>query len=523
MKRRNFLKTSATAAITIGATQTMFGSLYQNALISAPTMQQLAALTQGTDKIVVLIQLQGGNDGLNTLIPIETSAYYDARPTINIPKSETLALTSTLGWHPKMAGMKQLYDEGKLAIVQGVSYENSDRSHFRGTDIWLTATDSDVIKNTGWVGRYLQTLAPEFPITLPDEPLAVQLGTTLSMGLNSDGGSIGITFRTPEEFYNLVRGTGSSIEDESIPDTAAGNELEFMRTISRAAQSYSQIVKDKGEVGKNYVTYANNDLANKLKVVAQLIDGGLNTKVYLVAIEKNSFDTHINQGGTTGDHASLLEQVSTSVKSFMDDIAASGNADRVVGFTFSEFGRRVRENGSAGTDHGSAAPMFVFGNKVLGGKIIGNDPDFVNVDPYGDILMQYDYRQVYSSVLGQWFGSTDTAIQSLLFNKSFEQLPLFEQDISSVKEADFQLEASVFPNPAQNNITVKVSFPQATRAMFTLYSLQGKAVSTPVAADLPSGMQQFSMNIPSLPTGAYYLEVQAGSFKKGTLVEISGR
>lgn len=523
MKRRNFLKTSATAAITIGATQSMFGSIYQNALMSSPSMQQLVALTQNSDKIVVLIQLQGGNDGLNTLVPIESSAYYTARPTINIPKAETLPLTSTLGWHPKMGGMKQLYDEGKLAIVQGVSYENSDRSHFRGTDIWLTATDADVMKNTGWVGRYLQTIAPEFPITLPDEPLAVQLGTTLSMALNSDGGSIGITFRTPEEFYNLVRGTGSNIEDESIPDTAAGKELEYMRTISKAAQSYSQIVKDKGDAGKNYVTYNNTDLANKLKVVAQLIDGGLKTKVYLVAIEKNSFDTHINQGGVTGDHASLLEQVSTSVKAFMDDITASGNADRVVGFTFSEFGRRVRENGSTGTDHGSAAPMFVFGNKVLGGKIIGNDPDFVNVDAYGDLLMQYDYRQVYGSLLGQWFGTPSNAIQSLLFDKSFEQLPLFDQGGTSVRNADFELEATVFPNPASDAITIKVSFPQATRAEFTLYSLQGKAVATPIAAELSSGIQQVSMKIPQLPTGAYYLEVKAGSLKKGTIVEISGR
>jgi len=520
MKRRNFLKTSATAAITIGATQSMFGSIYQNALISSPSMQQLQALTEESDRIVVLIQLQGGNDGLNTLVPIENSIYYTSRPTINIPKSETLSLNSTTGWHPKMLGMKQLYDEGTLAIVQGVSYENSDRSHFRGTDIWLTATDSDVIKNTGWIGRYLETLAPNFPITLPDEPLAVQLGSTLSMTLNCSGGSIGITFRTPQEFYNLVKGTGSTIEDESIPDTSAGHELEYMRTISKAAQSYSVIVKDRGEAGKNYATYQNNDLSNKLKVVAQLIDGGLKTKVYLVAIEKNSFDTHINQGGITGDHANLLEQVSTSIKSFMEDIAASGNADRVVGFTFSEFGRRVRENGSTGTDHGSAAPMFVFGKKVLGGKIIGSDPNLVNLDQVGDIKMQYDYRQVYGAVLGQWFGSTDTEIQSLLFNKSFEQLPLFEKTISSVKDSEFQLEANVFPNPTSEKVTVSITIPHATRAEFTLYSLQGKAVSIPFATELFAGSQNVSMNIPRLPVGAYYLEVKAGSYKKGTILEI---
>ncbi len=511
MKRRDFLsqsgKTVALAALASGISGTSM-----RALAASPVMSSLQKLVANTDRVLVIVQLVGGNDGLNTIIPVDDPLYYNNRKNISIPKGQTLRLRDGLGLHPTMTGFHSLFQDGRLSVVQNVSYPNSDRSHFRGTDIWLSATDADVFKTTGWLGRYLETQAPDFPGTMPPQPLAIQIGESLSLGFRADKGSLGITFRDPEAFYNLVDQGGSSGYD-AAPATTGGAELEFVRSVERASQVYSKIVKAAADkVKTTKVTYPqNNPLAKSLQIVSRLIAGGLGTQIYLVNIAGTSFDTHYNQGGATGAHATLLNYLSEAVKLFLDDCQLLGTADRVAGMTFSEFGRRVAENGSQGTDHGTAAPLFVFGKNIVGGQVLGRNPDLVNLDTRGDLLMEYDYRQVYSAALKQWFG-TDTSLESQVLLRDFSDLPLF-QKVSSVSDPEsmFFLESmQLNPNPANEAAMLSFMMPTSDHCSVTLHSLRGEVIQVVQSSALNAGPQTCTIPTSSLSTGTYFIRVRAG-------------
>ncbi len=513
MKRRDFLRTSAGAGIALSALPA-FGTNSMQALAYSPALRAMQKIAGASDRIFVLIQLSGGNDGLNTLVPVENDLYYNARKydsvDIAIPKSSALPLSSTLGWHPAMAGMRDLYNEGKIAIVQGVTYPNPNRSHFRGTDIWLTATDADVFESTGWIGRYLETQYPQYPDVLPTDPMAVQIGTSVSLGFQSDKGNLAVVFRDPEEFYALVGQSGTPLWPEAS-DTPAGDELEYIRLIAEASNLYSKRVKAAADAGQNMATYPATNLASSLKIVANLISGGLDTRFYLVNIKGNAFDTHNNQGGETGTHASLLAELAGAVKSFMEDLDALGHGDRVAGMTFSEFGRRVQANGSNGTDHGTAAPLFVFGNKVLGNRIHGNDPDLVNLDDRGDLLMQYDYRQIYSSALAQWFSAPQNDIQSLLFGE-FSTLPLF-QELASTSVGDSAaavFELHNYPNPVSGSTTIEYTLPSAAYVSLSVLDMQGRVISRLSSGERNAGRHRVPFSADALPAGTYFYRLESG-------------
>lgn len=512
MKRRDFLRTSVGTGIALSAIPVL-GAHSVQALAYAPALRAMQKIAANSDRIFVLIQLSGGNDGLNTLVPIENDLYYNARKydsvDIAIPKSATLSLSSTLGWHPSMAGMRELYNQGRIAIVQGVTYPNPNRSHFRGTDIWLTATDADVFEATGWIGRYLETQYPQYPDVLPTDPMAVQIGTSVSLGFQSEKGNLAVVFRDPEEFYALV-GQGSTPLWPEAPDTPAGDELEYIRLIAEASNIYSKRVKEAADAGKNTATYPETTLASSLKIVASLIAGGLDTRFYLVNIKGNAFDTHNNQGGVLGTHASLLAELSDALKTFMDDLDALGHGDRVAGMTFSEFGRRVQANGSNGTDHGAAAPLFVFGNKVLGNRLHGTDPDLVNLDERGDLLMQYDYRQVYASALAQWFSTPHNDIQSLLFGE-FATLPLFQELATSVHDTASEVfKLRNYPNPVLDNTTIEYTLPVASYASLSVLDVQGRVVQRLHAGEQVAGTHTMPFSAAALPAGTYFYKLESG-------------
>ncbi|MBS1536695.1 MAG: DUF1501 domain-containing protein [Bacteroidetes bacterium] len=514
MKRRSFLKKSATAGLALSALPTLIGSVSVQALANAPVLNVLQQLAGGDDRIMVLVQLQGGNDGLNTVIPIEDPLYFDARPSIQIAKSKALTLNNTTGLHPAMTGFKQLYDAGQLAVIQGVTYPNPDRSHFRGTDIWLTATDYNVFKSTGWVGRYLESFLPaNYPASIPTDPLAIQIGSSLSLTFQGTPGALGITFRDPDEFYKLV-GKSTVIGGGSTSSgTPADNELEFIRTVQNAAEAYSQVIKKAGDSGNNSATYPNSDLAEKLKVVARLISGGLKTKFYLVSI--GGYDTHISQGNETGTHSALLSQLSGAITAFMDDIQKLGYADKVAGMTFSEFGRRVKENGSKGTDHGTAAPMFVFGAKALGGKIIGSNPqlDSANLDERGDIKMQHDYREVYASALAQWFGTPTNQVEEIMLKKQFTTMPLFEapNSVDDLPDGSLYLQQNI-PNPAKTTTTIRYMIPSAMSVRLTVFTVQGKKIATIFSGEQEAGLYDAQFSTSELPSGTYYYRLETNRF-----------
>jgi uncharacterized protein (DUF1501 family) len=488
---------------------------------------RLHQLLEEQDRVLVLIQMAGGNDGLNTVVPHSDPLYYERRPTIAIPKNKTLRINDTLGWHPSLTGFRALYDEGKLAIVQGVTYPNPDRSHFRGTDIWLTATDADVMGSTGWVGRYLQTLAPSYPNELPAHPLAVQIGNATSLGLLGAAGPMGISFRDPDEFYRLVNGGGGAGEVPSSEqsDTPAGREVTFMRNIARSADVYASVVKDANDKsGTPTVTFPTTDIGAKLKVVSQLISGGLRSRIFLISWANNNFDTHASQTSTDdsslGTHANLLRELGDAVQVFMQEMKNRGQDQRVSGMTFSEFGRRVYENGSVGTDHGTAAPLFAFGAQVNGGKVYGSNPDLVNLDPIGDMLMQYDYRDVYSSVLLQWFGVPASTQQQLLFRDFGSRAPeLFTSKPVGVSESDAQAAfISVGPNPTSDFVVVRVNVDQNADAHIVLTDLRGGRQAT---ASVESWTGVARLELGHVPAGTYVLTLNTGRTVAHTTIQIA--
>jgi len=507
MDRRKFIARVGKTGLALATLPNIIGNVSVRALAGVDA--QLQQLLEATDRILVLIQLPGGNDGLNTVIPFTDPVYYASRPSIAIAAKDTLKLTDTLGWHPALSGFRDLYNDGSMAVVQGVTYPNPDRSHFRGTDIWLTATDADVFAGTGWVGRYLETMAPDFPTTLPANPLAIQIGTSLSLGLLGNKGPMGVSFRDPDEFYRLVNsGVSEEVPSSDQGNTPAGNEVAFMRTIARSADVYAKVVKTAADKGTNTVTYPQTDLASKLKIVSQLISGGLSTRIYLVSYTGNTFDTHADQGGVNGQHARLLQQLGDAVSMFMQDMRKQGLADKVAGMTFSEFGRRVAENGSQGTDHGTAAPLFVFGNDVRGGQMFGKDPNLTELDDRGDLLMENDFHNVYASVLLQWFATQSSTAQSVLF-KDFSKsaLPLFKSAPVSVREASSApMLVQVSPNPASTMATVSFDAQQASSVTIEVHDMQGRLLFAR-AASAADG--RATIDVSALPPSTYVLTLRA--------------
>lgn len=526
MKRRDFLRTAGAAGVTVAALPGMVDGFSLRAMAADET--PLTQLLASTDRVLVLIQLQGGNDGLNTVVPVTNQRYYDGRPTLGIRKEQTLPLTNTLGWHPAMDGFRRAFDEGHMAVVQGVTYPNPDRSHFRGTDIWLTATDADVFGHTGWMGRYLQTVAPNFPSVLPSQPLAIQIGSSASLGLLGERGPMALTFRDPEEFHRLVTtGQNEEVPSSMQGNTPAGREIAYMRNIAAAADVYARVVKEASDNGSNAVSYPSTDIAARLRVVARMISGGLGARVYLVSWANNNFDTHANQvvagNPTAGAHAALLQELSDGVRAFMEDMKQQGHGERVAGMTFSEFGRRVAENGSTGTDHGTSAPLFVFGANVLGGVVHGADPDLVNLDPSGDMLMQHDYRDIYASVLLQWFGTSPTLASEILFNDfSSKALPLFRSAPTSVASRDAERGPrcnvrTIAPNPARDVVRFSLDVEPFANASLTIRSTVGAVVAH---GNVDSWAGTAIANVGHLPSGTYVVTLTSDRRTAHTLLTV---
>ncbi|MGL6269019.1 MAG: DUF1501 domain-containing protein, partial [Chitinophagaceae bacterium] len=304
MKRRDFLiKTLPTAIL-----PSLINGYSVRAMSPSPMLDSLMNLAVETDHVLVIIQMNGGNDGLNMVIPRDAySAYYNARTNIAIPENKILSLNgnSKTGLHPAMTGLQSLYNEGKLSIIQSVGYPSPNFSHFRATDIWMSASDSNQVVNSGWAGRYLNEEYANYPngypnSTMPD-PLAIQIGSVTSLVLQGPASTMGMSITNPTSFYNLVGG----IQDPA-PATPAGKELTYIRLVAQQTQQYSTVIKNAASLVPQQVTYpANNSLADQLKIVARLVKGGLKTRIYMVSI--GGFDTHSLQVNTTdtttGNHA----------------------------------------------------------------------------------------------------------------------------------------------------------------------------------------------------------------------------
>lgn len=465
------------------------------------------------DRVLVIIQLNGGNDGLNTVIPIDNyERYINARKNIFIDESKVLRLRGhdRLGLHPAMTGMQQLFNEDKLHIVQAVGYADPNFSHFRATDIWMSASDSKQVLNSGWVGRFLDEAYPGFPDNYPNtsmpDPLAIQIGSVASLTLQGPLQPMGMSISNPSNFYNLV----NNIQDPA-PDTLAGEELSYIREMSRQTQKFSEVIKTanaKVIVQNPYPT--GNSLADQLKIVARLIKGGLKTKIYMV--NYGGFDTHANQvesgNNTNGTHARLLGNVSNAIKAFMDDLSFLGIDDRVLGMTFSEFGRRILSNASRGTDHGSAAPLFIFGTKVQGG-VSGNNPIIpTNVTVRDNIPYQYDFRSIYASVLTNWL-CVDQQILNTVLLKNFQNLPITKLGTCSVLKPVGNPDnlLVLYPNPFYSSLSVQFK-STGGHTLVQILDGSGRLVKILFDKEIEAGTFRVEFNGQHLPPGIYYVRLQ---------------
>ncbi|MDP2175690.1 MAG: DUF1501 domain-containing protein [Bacteroidota bacterium] len=510
MKRKEFLKKATLA----GLTPFVIDGLSFKVLGKTSRLEAIAKAAAKNGRVFVLIQLNGGNDGLNTIIPTDQySNLSSARSNVLIPENKVLKLNGIngTGLHPAMTALKTLYDDKKLNIVQSVGYPNPNFSHFRSTDIWHTASDSNQFLTSGWGGRFLQNEHPDFPVGYPStenpDPLAISIGFSVSTVLMGNTINTGMAISDPKSFYELVSGTV-----DPAPNTPAGHELTYVRLILQQTQDYNVTVKAAALNATNKVTYPNNNrLAAQLKIVANLIAGGLQTPIYTVSI--GGFDTHANQvplsgGNDTGAHANLWKTVSEAISAFQKDCEQLGIADRVAGMTYSEFGRRIKSNDSNGTDHGAAAPLIVFGTQV-NPTIIGNNPTIPSSVTVNDnVPMQYDFRQVYATILKDWFQASDTDIQSDILFKDFTTLPIFNQTLSVDKKVVTQnlLLKQNFPNPFKEQTMIEY-YTSGGKVELKLYDAQGKLVSTLVDDNMPSGQHQYILSGASLPNGNYYIQL----------------
>ena len=427
MKRRDFFRRSVPGILL----PSLLNGFSLRAWAASPISDAIGG-DGDSENILVLVQLNGGNDGLNMVIPLEFyDCYQAARANIAIPENRILRLggNDRTGLHPAMTGLQNLYNEGKLSIVQAVGYPKPSFSHFRATDIWLSGADSTQSLPTGWAGRYLNEAFPDFPKDYPNptmpDPLAIQVGSIVSPALQGPVFSMGMAISNTDNFYNLINGLPSA-----AADTRAGDQLAYIRDMSVKTDQYAGVIRQAAQKVKTqsdkYPAPGKNPLADQLKIVARLIGGGLRTRLYMVSM--GGFDTHAKQteaaDTSSGNHARLLAKFSEAVSAFMDDLKQQGSDERVIGMSFSEFGRRIRSNASGGTDHGAAAPVLLFGKRVNPG-ILGENPVIpVTATVNDNIPMQFDFRSLYSTIMEKWFALGDRERESVLL-KSYPLLPLF--------------------------------------------------------------------------------------------------
>ncbi len=400
--RRAFIEKSAFA--TVG------GMMIPN-FLKAFEKQNLGQ-NQSTDKTLVIIQLSGGNDGLNTVVPYRNDIYYKARPNIAIPSEKVLKLNDEVGLNPAMESLRGLYDNGLVNIINNVGYPNPDRSHFRSMDIWQTASESTEYLNTGWIGRYLD--AKCVGNCVPYQ--ALEIDDTLSLSMK--GAKVkALSVQDPEKLYKQVSANFINKVAQNKAFNEHDNVAYLYKTLAETASSAEFLHTKQHAAQKIYKStnqYPQGELGQRLKTISELIVSGMPTNIYYVSI--SGFDTHFNQ---VNQQERLLKNYADSLSVFVNDLKKNNKFKDVAIMTFSEFGRRVKQNASGGTDHGTANNVFLISENLKRPKVLNEAPNLTDLDD-GDLKFSIDFRQIYASLLQDWLKTNDNAILS----KSFQSLNL---------------------------------------------------------------------------------------------------
>lgn len=395
MKRRNFLKTSAissTAALLPG-------------FLRAYAPRRL--YRSRAEKILVVVQLSGGNDGLNTVVPYQNDLYYQNRPSLAIPKSKVLTVSDELGFHPALSGLQSLYEDGFMGIVNNVGYPNPDRSHFRSMDIWHTASGSDEYLSTGWLGRYLD----QYCVGCEQSHTALEVDDALSLALKGKKRN-GFAMSSPARLKKMADNRYLKLIADH-PHEHEENVAYLYKTLIET-QASADYLANQAKVHRSRVDYPATEFGRDLKQIAELITADTDTHIYYVSL--TGFDTHAAQGRR---QERLLQQYGDGMKAFLEDLRQNKLLNDTLVLTFSEFGRRVKQNASGGTDHGTANNIFLMGGNLRKPGFFNDGPDLSNLDG-GDLKYQIDFREIYASILNKWLHADAPKV----LNGQFKGLPL---------------------------------------------------------------------------------------------------
>ncbi len=491
--------------------------------VSRPSPLSIALSQTESDNILVICRLQGGNDGFNTIIPVyDYDIYANARPLIKIPPSEFITLDDEFAMPKPMNKLESVWGEGQMKVVHGVGYEDSSLSHFKGSDIYAN-TNLVEDDRTGFMGRYFGEIYPDYFFNPPASPPSIQIG------------SIGnLIFKGPESDYSFAvsdpRRLQQIIENETfynldgLGECTYDDRLRFLREATNTTFNYAEVISAAFDNSPEYAgTYQDDSLGRQFRIISRLIRGGLGTKVFLVTL--GGFDTHNNQ---TQRHQQLLTSFSEAVSTFYKDLAADQSDDwdgKVLTMTMSEFGRRFTENGSLGTDHGTAAPTMFFGPALNGSGFVGDHPDLSSLTRGGNVTNTTDFRQVYATVMKDWLCIDETLVGKVLLEGSpLESLELgFNCSGSSIPQGEGETLTHI-PTYSDNQTYLNIVSTQTTHIDVALYNIIGQKVAT-LANDMLVEGVDLVINVKEtaqtrLSTGPYVYQIQTnnGNYSKSILI-----
>jgi len=503
MNRRNFLIKGSLAFGAMGLSNNMFAKQF-----GVPNFMSTPAFSE--DRILVMVRLEGGNDGLNTVIPFDQYGNLAIhRPTILPAENKLLSLDGydNMKFNPKMTGMQRLFNNGELSVLQNVGSPGG-LSHGRTMNVWESgiANRFDPATKTGWLGRVLDKEFPNFPYDLPSvtgqDPFAIYFRAGAVKTCQGESANFSYPMRDPNNGQKIGNSGGTTSGEAN---SYQGNHIAYIENMADQLNTYGSNVKNAYNMGNSVSkSYANNNISKQFRYIAKLISGGLKTKVYV--IPHGNYDTHKKQAG---NHDRLLNELSTGISAFQEDMHALNLNQRVLGMTYSEFGRKIRENGSKGTDHGRASSMFFFGSCVSN-SVVGDNPIIHTDLQYSTLPKRLDYRDVYSTVLRDWFGVSEDDIKSNWesnYNVNFLDIFTTCAPLSTTDTPPTDIKPKLYPNPSNGELNIDLDIDKGN-AYITIYDISGREVRKYERYIESSGANKINLTCNKLSSGTYFVRIK---------------
>ena len=498
--RRSFLQTlglgGAGATLMVNGIPMAYGQ---------PTALTKALGESNSDRVLLIIRLQGGNDGLNTIVPIyDYDSYANYRPTLKHEMADIYKLSPEFGIPSYLQdSLEAIWEGGCMKVVHGTGYENMNLSHFTGTDNFSRGTDDEDVE-TGIYGNYFEDLYPDFLLNLPDAPPALQIGGLGDIMFKGTESNYAFTIANTRQLERIAS-EGNLYNVTDVPDCTRGSQLRYVRGVLNTTLKYSGVIKDAAATQTNTVEFPDTNLGRALSIISKTVKAGMGTCVYMVNL--NGFDTHANQPDR---HQELLTNISESVQAFYKDLAPSGRDRDVLTMTMSEFGRRVRENGSNGTDHGTAAPMLLFGPALNGNGFVGEHPSMTNLVRGGNLQYTQDFINVYGTVMQEWLCIDQSVINQSL-PRPYTALDLGFDCNSEVTNHDY-LVREKFEHTAiydQDMVSIRFNNNEQGTYKISLYNIVGQQTGILFDGSLDAGQHEISISEkwPHLAAGVYIYNI----------------